>query len=168
MRAFRFSLQRVLDVKLLLEEQQKQALAAARVETAAVEGRLDEARRERALAVRQDGAAVARADGASRGHRPEFDSVPIDPWLRELGWRRREMLFQRVQLLTVELSERRRREEEARAKLVERLRDRRVLERLADKQRQEHFRDEARREQAVLDEAAMQRRRWPLVGDVGE
>ncbi len=142
MKAFRFSLQRVLDVKVLLEEQQQQTLAAARARTAAVSSQLEDARNRRAAAVREDGA-----------------HQDIDPWLRDLGWRRRTRLLRHVAQLASELEEAKRLEDEEREVLIVRHKERRVLERLAEKQRQVYEVERGRREQAVLDEAAARRLR---------
>lgn len=151
MKAFRFSLQRVLDVKTLLEEQQQQTLAAARAEKEATAARLEAARTSRAAAVKEDGA-----------------HAHVHPWLRDMAWRRRERLLGRVRQLGAELDEARRREEAERELLVQRHKERRVLERLAEKQRMQHDLEQVRREQAILDEAAANRRRRPWVGGSGE
>lgn len=151
MRAFRFSLQRVLDVKQLLEEQQRQALAAARARTEATSARLEDARLMRAAALQEDA-----------------ENDQVEPWLRELGWRRRERLLSRVRQLAMELEEALRLEDDERQKLIVRYRERRVLERLSEKHRREHDLREARREQAILDEAATNRWSRPLVGGVRE
>lgn len=150
MKAFRFSLQRVLDVKTLLEDQQQQALAAARAETEAVAAMLDEARATRTAAMRED------AEGL------------VHPWLRDMAWRRRERLLGRVRQLSAELVEARQREEAERKLLVQRHKERRVLERLSEKQRLQFDLEQARREQAMLDEAAATRRKRPLVGGIDE
>ncbi len=146
MKKFRFSLQRVLDVKVLLEEQQQQALAAAWAVSESLASQLEETRSLRAAAVREDGAAAA------------------EPWLRELSWRRRERLLGRERQLADELSEARRQEDAERELLVARHKERRVLERLAEKQRLEYDAELARKEQAVLDEAASVRRQRRLAG----
>lgn len=151
MKSFRFSLQRVLDVRVLQEERQQRALAAARAKADAVDAELEEARSRRAAAVKEDGS------------RPG-----VDPWLLELAWRRRTRLSGQVRKLADELSEARRIEDEERQALIVRHKERRVLERLAEKQRREHERERLRREQALLDEAAAQRRRRLWTGGANE
>ncbi|MFO7265224.1 MAG: hypothetical protein C0P62_003385 [Bacillota bacterium] len=151
MKKFRFSLQRVLDVKVLLEEQQQVALAEARAAAEQAAAALARAREERAAAVAEDGAEQYAA-----------------PWLRDLAWRRRERLLARERRLAAELAEAREREEEERERLLARHKERLVLEKLADKRRAEYMVQLARWEQAVLDEAALTRRQRLMAGGADE
>lgn len=151
MKKFRFSLQRVLDVKVLLEEQQRLALAGARAATEAAQTQLERVRVQRAAAVREDGS-------------DQF----AEPWLRELSWRWRERLLARERQLAEELAQARRREEAERALLAARHKERLVLEKLAEKRRREYAVQLARWEQAVLDEAAAGRRHRLMAGGVYE
>lgn len=151
MKKFRFSLQRVLDVKVLLEERQQLALAEARAEAEAVAAELARARWQRAEAMQEDGA-----------------DQYADPWLRDLGWRRRERLLEQERRLAADLEEALERERAERELLIARHKERRVLEKLAEKQRLEHSAQFVRYEQAVLDEAAASRAQRRMAGGADE
>ncbi|HLT58738.1 MAG: flagellar export protein FliJ [Limnochordales bacterium] len=141
MRAFRFSLQRVLDVRGLIEEQRRQAVFRAQAEVTACAQELEAIK-------------AARRTAAAQG-RPDGDSV--DPGLQALGWQHRAVLYQRATALQAELARRQAALEEARSHLVAAVKERRVLERLKERRRLAHAREAARREQVLSDDLASQR-----------
>lgn len=136
MRAFRFPLQRVLDVKIVLEEQQQLALAAAEHQLAAARSSLDDAMQAHAAAV---------ALGNDR-------AVSTDPFLRALNWRGRARLVQHVHECTQSVEQSRLARDEEREILVTRHQERRVLELLEEKQRDRHRLQQLRRQQALVDD----------------
>lgn len=136
MKPFRFPLQRVLDVKLVMEEQQQLALAAAEHKLTAAQAALTDATDAHASAV------ALGNDGA----------VSADPFLRALNWRGRARLLQRVHECTVSVEQSRLDRDEERETLVTRHQERRVLELLEGKQRDRHRLEQLRRQQALVDD----------------
>lgn len=148
MTAFRFSLQRVLDVKRIREEQRRQAVAQAQAAAEACAQELEEA--NEALLE-----AVAGGVGAA-----------FDPALLSLGWQHRTVLHARAVQLQEELAERHRVLAQVRSDLAAAVKERQALERLRERRRAAHEQDEARREQASLDDLAGARAVRTDPGDV--
>lgn len=136
MKPFRFTLQRVLDVKVLLEEQQQLALAAAERRLGAATEQLRKAEDERQ-------AAVSRGNDADVG---------VDPLMRSLNWHGRLRLRARVRQQQEETEQRRSVRDEERNGLITRHQERRVLELLQQKQRNEHNREQLYAQQRFIDD----------------
>ena len=149
MRAFRFSLQRVLDVKRIREEQRRQAVAQAQAEAEACAQQLEEA--NEALLE-----AVAGGVGGA-----------FDPVLRSLGWHHRTVLHDRAVQLQEQLAERNRVLAQVRSDLVVAVKERKALERLRERRRAVYEQEEARRAQASLDDLAGARALRMESGDAG-
>lgn len=147
MAAFRFSLQRVLDIKRIREEQRRHELAVARAEAAACARRLEESQ----TALR----AAIVADTDSR----------VDPGLRSLSWHHRSVLQARTTELRTELARRRQAVQEASRDLRVAAQEVQVLERLKERRREACQREEARREQRALDDLAGARAARPSGGE---
>lgn len=136
MKPFRFSLQRVLDVKTLMEKQQRLRVAEANRDALAARESLA---RVEALRV----AAVAEGNDAT---------FAVEPALRAISWRRRARLLQQVseERNRTEAAERRLADE--RHTLVERHKERRSLELLSTGQQNRHREEQTRRQQNVVDD----------------
>lgn len=152
MRPFKFSLQRVLDVRQVFEDRERQLLAAAVAETRRAADTLATAQRQLAAAVDAD----------------RTETSVVDPALRSIGWRRRAYLRRQVSESKAILAQATEQEREARARLVVRRRERRVMEMLAEKHRAEHNVQMRRAEQAVLDDLATMRHGKTRAGVTGE
>jgi len=138
MRRFRLSLQRVLDVKRIVEEQRRLAVAQAQAAVAACARLLHQAEAERQSAMAANFAA----------------GEALDPAVRTVAWNHRTVLYDRTVNLQAELAERQRVLDQARAVLLNAVKERRALERVAEKRRAAHELAMARLEQKVLDDLA--------------
>ncbi|HEY8497541.1 MAG TPA: hypothetical protein VIK98_11000 [Limnochordales bacterium] len=138
MRRFRFSLQRVLDVKRIVEEQRRLAVAQAQVAVAACARLLHQAEAERQSAMAADFTA----------------GEVLDPAVQTVAWNHRTVLYDRTVNLQAELADRQRVLDQARAVLLNAVKERRALERVAEKRRAAHELAMARLEQKLLDDLA--------------
>ncbi len=138
MRAFRFSLQRVLDVKRIVEEQRRHAVLQAQADVDACAHLLEQTEAARR--------AAAAGTGTGRG--------AVDPDMLSLGWQHRAALYGRRLALEAELAEKTRVLDRARVVLLGAVKERRALERVAEKRRAAHELAMARLDQVVLDDLA--------------
>lgn len=136
MKPFRFSLQRVLDVKLLLEEQQQQTLAAAERQLAAAVSELQKATERHQRAV----------SAANEAH------IGPDPFLRALNWHQRSDLLGRVRRHHEEVEQSRYIRDTERDELLARYKERRVLQSLRQKQLKQHQTEQLRLQQKTIDD----------------
>ena len=145
-RPFRFSLQKVLEYRVQLEDQAK--LAFARAQAALDEQRLVVAAIEEALS----------RHARESAQKPQ--NTAADMWLnRNYAKRLAEDLLQAqtVQTQLEQVAEMRRLE------LVERAKELKLLEKLKEKQAQRHARDEEHKEQSQFDEMATLRYQAPAL-----
>ncbi|OUM99494.1 MAG: flagellar export protein FliJ [Firmicutes bacterium ZCTH02-B6] len=138
MRPFHFSLQRVLDVKRIVEEQRRLAVSHAQAEVAVCAKHLQQTQAARQSAV---------ADAAAHGE-------TVDPAIRAMAWNQRTVLYDRTLSLQAELAERQRSLDQARGVLMNAMKERRALELVAEKRRAAHELAMARLEQKILDDLA--------------
>lgn len=139
-RAFHFSLQKVLDFRIQLEEQSKQALAKAQNSY--------QAQVQVVQKLREDLAAHEQAMYGSTG-----DDAPSSQelWL----WRNySERLQEDLQAQEQIVLQRARELNKVRRELVNRSKDRKLLEKLKQNQMIRHVKEEEKREQNELDEMA--------------
>lgn len=136
MRPFRFSLQRVLDVKTILEKQQRLRVAQANRSAMEAERRLHEAEALRAAAVAEGNDSV----------------LAVSPLMRAMDWRRRARLLRRVQEERDRLAAAKDKLAEERDILIDRNKERRSLELLSQGQKERHTAEENRRGQNVADD----------------
>lgn len=136
MKAFRFPLQRVLDVKVLLEKQRRMGFAAAQRDAVVAQSELTQMTKMHAASVALGNAGALEAD----------------PLLRSVNWRERIRLSASVQRQAEVLLEKQQIVDEQRVRLLEKRKERRSLELLETKQRQRHREQGERRQQLLVDD----------------
>lgn len=145
MPAFRFNLQKVLDFRVQLVEQAQVALAQAQQRLREVQDRMDSIKQELANQEEKRYGEQATANGGERWL--------LDQYIRGL----KNDLEQSQTLLNLC----RRNVEQAKAELIERSKDKKVLEKLKEKQAARHAREELMLEQRTYDETNTLRYRAP-------
>lgn len=144
MARFRFSLEKVLEVKRRVEEDRQALLgeAMARVDA--------EQERMRAL---QGSLEALRQDLAASLEQEILDIWHIENCRKYELKLRNDILNQARAIARAQAAA-----EERRLELLEAVRDRKVLEKLEEKEREKFFKEGLAREQAILDEMALRRR----------
>jgi flagellar FliJ protein len=145
-RPFRFNLQKVLDYRVQLEDQAKQALAKAQ------------------QALRDKSREAALLDDALAGHLEAMSSASTrsaaDIWL---GRNYAKRLAEDLALARRDEARLLQETEARRVELVEKAKERKLLEKLKETQAKRHEQEEFRKEQAGFDEMATLRYRAPAV-----
>jgi len=134
---FRFSLQRILDLRKQQEEQAQAELARAQSEHMVQQHHLERLRR--------DLDEIALQAGSSRA----FDSAELWLWLRY-----RERILQDIEATAARVEELARKVERCRAEVVERSKERQKLEKLRAQRAMRYYEEQKAREQKELDEMA--------------